>query len=245
MKHILIIFFIVLNLLAQESREKITIGTGIYTQTQPYKGVKKLLLPSPIIFFDNSIIYMRWTRIGLYFFGEKQENYAWAFSFTAMPRTYGYSSDDIEGMKERESSWEGGLSFSGKLKEFYIELMALTDILDRYDSYVVKTDIGYNFKINNFSFYPSLNISYQSSNFTNYYYGVEKDEVNINRKQYISSSGYQFGVQTYIEYPITQKLSTLINLKADILSNQAKNSPLINNKYIYSGLLSFMYSFEY
>ena len=245
MKRIVIIFFLFLNLLAQEKQEKITIGTGIYSQTQPYKGVQELLLPSPIIFFDNSIFYMRWTRVGLYFLGEKEENYAWAFSLTVMPRTYGYSTQDIEGMQERKSSWEGGLSFSGKLKNSYIEIMLLTDILDRSDTYVIKTDIGYEFKIANFTFYPSLNITYQSSSFTNYYYGVEKTEIMNNRVHYIANSGYQLGVQTYIEYPITQKFSTFINLKVDKLSNEAQNSPLVIDKYIYSGLLSFIYTFHY
>jgi len=245
LKKLFLLFFITIILSASEKKEDISAGLGMYMQTQPYKGVKALLLPSPVIFFDNSIFYIRWSRIGLYFLGEKKDNYAWAFSLTAMPRTYGYSSTAIQNMDERESSWEGGLSFSAKKDSYYIEIMALTDILDRYDSYVVKTDIGYNFKIAKISFYPSVNITYQSASFTNYYYGVKSSEVLNNRSEYIANSGYQFGIQTYISYPLTKSFSTLLNLKIDRLSNEAYRTPLVNSRYIYSGLLSFIYNFEY
>jgi len=245
LKKLLIFFFLLFNLSAKEKQESITMGIGLYSQTQPYKNVEKLLIPTPIVFFDNNIFYVRWTRVGLYFFGKKQKNYAWAFSLTAMPRTYGYSSKDIVNMKERKNSWEGGFSFIGKMQNIYLESMLLTDILGRYDSYVFKTDIGYNFKMAKFSFYPSINITYQSSSFTNYYYGVKKIEIMDNRIEYIVKSDYQLGVQTYIKYPITQKLSIFINLKVDKLSTEVKNSPLVNDKYIYSSLLSCIYTFHY
>ncbi len=247
MKYILIFFLIFSTLNAQEKskKETLSIGAGLYLQTQPYKDVNTLKLPSPVIFFDNSLLYIRWTRVGLYFLGEKQDNYAWAFSFTAMPRTYGYTSDDIVSMKERESSWEGGLSFSGKIDNSYMEIMLLTDILDREKSFVIKTDIGYDFKIDKFSFYPSINLTYQSKEFINYYYGVTQQEKTTFRDIYLPDGGLQIGIQTFINYPFTDTLATLINLKIDRLSDEAIDSPIVNEKYIYSGLLSLMYSFNY
>ncbi|MEA3228436.1 MAG: MipA/OmpV family protein [Campylobacterota bacterium] len=245
MKYLSILIFIFLNLSADEKKESVTVGAGLYIQTQPYQDVESLLLPSPVIFFDNSIFYARWTRFGVYFLGEKQDNYAWAFSLTAMPRTYGYQSSDIENMKERENSWEGGISFSAKFKDSYIEIMALTDILDREDSYVLKTDIGYDFKISSFSFYPSISVIYQSPSFTNYYYGVKESETTLLRKSYSADSGYQVAIQTYISYPFTKNFSTLLNIKADRLSHEAISSPIVEDRYIYSGLLSLLYNFEY
>ena len=245
MRFILILLFIFSILDAQEEKQNITIGAGPYIQTQPYKNVDDIVLPSPVIFFDNGIAYVRWTRAGVYFYGDKKEDYSWGFSLTLQPRIYGYKSSDIPGMDERKTSWEGGLAFSAKSDKTYIEIMALTDILDRHESWIVKTEVGHDFEFANFSLYPSLILIYQSSNFLNYYYGVKKSEELGARKEYIPNDGLQIGAQTYIKYPFSKKLSALINLRVDKLSKEATNSPIVNDDYIYSGLLSLIYTFQY
>jgi len=245
MKYLLILILIYSGLHAQEEKQKVTIGAGPYIQTQPYKNVDNIVLPSPVIFFDNGIAYVRWTRAGLYFFGDKQKDYAWGFSLTVQPRVYGYKSSDIQGMEERKSTWEGGLAFSAKTDKAYIEIMALTDMFDRYESWILKTEVGYDFEFANFSLYPSLIFIYQSSDFLNYYYGVKKSEELGSRKEYIPNDGLQLGAQTYIKYPFTKKLSALINLRVDKLSKEATHSPIVEDDYIYSGLASLIYTFEY
>jgi outer membrane protein len=245
MKYILALFLFFSILHAQDKKQNITIGAGSYIQTQPYKNVDDIVLPSPVIFFDNGVAYIRWSRAGIYFYGDKQDNYAWGFSLTIQPRVYGYKSSDIEGMDERKNTFEGGLAFSAKADKAYIEIMALTDILDRYESWILKTEVGYDFEFEHFSLYPSLILTYQSSDFLNYYYGVKKSEELSTRKEYIPNNGLQVGMQTYIKYPFTKKFSALINLRVDKLSKEATSSPIINNDYIYSGLASLIYTFQY
>lgn len=245
MKYLLILIFIFSSLQGEEKKQKITVGAGSYIQTQPYKDVDDMILPSPVIFFDNGIAYIRWSRVGIYFLGDKQEDYSWGFSLTVQPRVYGYKASDIEGMDERKSSWEGGLAFGAKSDKAYIEIMALTDILDRHESWILKTEVGYDFEFANFSLYPSLIFTYQSSDFLNYYYGVKKSEELGSRKEYIANDGLQIGAQTYIQYPFTKNLSALINLRVDKLSKEATQSPIVDEDYIYSGLVSIIYTFEY
>ncbi|MFT7005052.1 MAG: outer membrane protein [Sulfurimonas sp.] len=245
MKYLLILILIFSAIKAEDKTQNITIGAGAYVQTQPYTDVDAILTPSPVIFFDNGIAYVRWTRVGLYFLGEKKENYSWGFSLTAQPRVNGYESSDIEGMDERKDTWEGGLAFSAKKDKAYIEVLALTDMLNGTDSWILKTDIGYDFKLGYFSIYPSLSLTYQSSNFLDYYYGVKKSEELGSRKAYIANDGFQIATQTYIEYPITKNLSALINLKVAKISKEASDSPIVDEDYIYSGLLSFIYTFKY
>ena len=246
MRYILIFLLLFLSLNAQDEKQKLTIGFGPYIQTQPYENVDDILLPSPVIFYDDGLFYVRWSRGGIYFLGDKQDDYAWGFSLTTQPRTYGYEKNEISGMDERETTWEGGLAFSAKTDNAYIEIMALTDIFDRYDSWILKTELGYDFKIGDFSLYPSLIVIYQSSDFLNYYYGVKQSEVLTSGfNQYTPNDGFLLGAQTYIEYPFTDKLSALINIRADKLSQEATDSPIVREDYIYSGLISLIYTFEY
>ncbi|SFV67249.1 MltA-interacting MipA family protein [hydrothermal vent metagenome] len=252
MKYILLLALLTLSLYGEETQEKkkVTLGFGPYMQTQPYKGVDPLLVPSPVIFFDNGLFYVRWSRAGMYFLGDKGEEFSWGLSLTAQPRTYGYKAEDskyLEGMDERETTFEGGLAFSASYNDTYIETMLLTDMLVRYESWLFKTEIGDEFKLGKFTFYPSIIVVYESDEFVNYYYGVREHEVDttIGRTQFTPGAGWQLGAQTYINYPFTDKLAGLINLRVDRLPSSALNSPLIDSDYIYSGLVSLIYSFEY
>ena len=247
MRYILILLLVFLNINAQEEEEKqnITFGLGPYFKTQPYKNVDTLVLTSSVIFFDNGIAYIRWSKAGVYFLGSKEDDYSWGFSLTVQPRVNGYRATDIYGMSERKSSLEGGLSFSAKAEHLYIDIMAHTDILDRHDSYIVNTEVGYDLKLYDFSLYPSLFFIYQSSSFMNYYYGVTKSEEMASRPQYTPNAGVQLGFQTYIKYPFTEKISAFINLRIDRLSQEAIRSPIVEEDYFYSGLFSLIYTFEY
>ncbi|CAI6147283.1 MAG: MltA-interacting protein [uncultured Sulfurimonas sp.] len=250
MKYILLLALLTLSLYGQEmqKKKKVTLGFGPYMQTQPYKGVDPFLVPSPVIFFDNSLFYVRWSRAGMYFLGDKSEEFSWALSLTAQPRTYGYKAEDskyLEGMDERETTFEGGLAFSASYNDTYIETMLLTDMLVRYESWLFKTEIGDEFKLGKFTFYPNIIVVYESDEFVNYYYGVKQHEARADRTQFTPGAGWQIGAQTYIDYPFTDKLAGLINLRVDRLPSSALNSPLIESDYIYSGLVSLIYTFHY
>lgn len=237
-------------LLANDSKQEVSVGFGPYIQSQPYKDTSDFILPSPVIFFDNSVFYVRWSRLGVYFLGNKQDDFAWGLSLTAQPRTLGYKASDsvyLTGMDERKSSLEGGLAFSAKYKDTYIENMLLHDLLGYHKSWLNRTEIGTKYSVGKVNFYPSIVMLYMSDKFMNYYYGVKATEVNLtlNRPLYNAGSGFEYGVQTYIGFPITKNFSALFNLRYDRLPKSATNSPLVEDNYIYSGLASILYNFEY
>lgn len=247
---LLTLLFLLTALLFSSEKEEVTIGFGPYIQSQPYKNTSDMILPSPVIFFDNSLFYIRWSRFGVYFLGDKQEDFAWGFSLTAQPRTLGYKSSDslyLLGMDERKSSFEGGLAFSAKYKDTYLENMLLHDLLGYSKSWLNRTEIGTKYSIGKVNFYPSVVMVYFSDKFMNYYYGVKANEVNLtlNRPLYNAGGGFEFGVQSYVGFPIAKNFSALLNFRYDLLPSSAKNSPLVEDNYIYSGLASILYNFEY
>jgi len=249
MKFIFTFLLIISFLHAKDTKSTITVGVGPYFQTQPYKDVSNIILPSPVVFFDNGLFYVRWTQIGMYFLGQKNDTFSWGFSLTGQPRPNSYKASDsqyLQGLEDKKSSFEAGLAFSASMDKFYIDSMFVTDILDRYDSWIFKTEIGYQFSLSKFTFYPSIITLYQSSDFNNYYYGISQEESqNSQYTAYSTKAGLQLGAQTYIKYPLTKNLATLLNMRIDKLSSQAVASPIVVDKYIYSGLLSLIYTFEY
>lgn len=244
MKYLIVFLLIFTNIYAQ----KLSLGAGSYIQSQPYKGAKNIVLPSPVIFYNDGLFYARWSRFGAYFLGKKNDDYSWGLSATIQPRTYGYKASDsskLTGMDTRKNSLEAGLAYALKLDNFYFEVTAFTDMLNRSNAWIYEAEAGYEFNFGKFMFFPTISAIYQSSDFVNYYYGVKQSEANANRIYYNPSGGMQYEIQAYFKYAITKKISTLLNFKAAKLPSQATNSPIVDDDYIYSGLISLIYTFEY
>ncbi|NPA66420.1 MAG: MipA/OmpV family protein [Epsilonproteobacteria bacterium] len=242
------IFFALLLTISSLFATDLTIGAGPYVQTQPYKGADPIIVPSPVIFYDNGVIYARWTRFGVYFLGKKQKEYSWGFSLTVQPRPNGYSPDDssyLEGLDEKKSSFEGGLAFTLYGGGKYIEIMVMNDLLNRYNSYIAKVETGFKYQLGNFTFYPNIVVVYESKQFTQYYYGISSSEsTRTSYDIYQPSGGVRVAAQTYINYPFYDSWELFMNLRADKLSSKAKDSPIVEDSYSYSGIIALMYRFK-
>ncbi len=241
-------FFLFLLMTLFAIAEDLSIGAGAYFQTQPYKGVSTILVPSPVIFYDNGIIYARWTRVGVYFYGKKSDDLSWGFSLTAQPRPNGYKPSDSEalvGLDEKKSTLEGGLAFTMYGGGKYFEAMVVHDLLGYNKSWLTKAEAGFKYKLQKLSLYPSVVVAYESQKFTRYYYGISSNEAaRTSYPIYQPSGGVRFALQSYASYPLTKKLSAFFNLRADYLSKEAYNSPIVNTHFMYSGLASLLYTFE-
>ena len=229
--------------------EDMSIGFGMYAQSQPYKNLEPIYAPSPAIFYDNGIVYARWTRFGLYFFGDKTDNLSWGFSLTAQPRPNQYDpskSSDLAGLEEKKSSFEGGLAFTMYGGGKYLEAMVVTDMLNRYDSYIAKVESGFKYKKGKLSLYPSVVVVYESKKFTQYYYGITQEEASRTQyERYLPDGGLRFALQSYFNYALSDAWSLFFNARLDRITNNAYNSPIVDERYIYSGLASFLYTFDF
>ncbi len=240
-------------------KDDIYLGLGPYFQTQPYKDADPVVLASPVIFFDNSLFYVRWTRAGMYFAGQKKSDYAWGLSLTAQPQILGYyetapfnqlvSRDKtpiLHGMPSRESGWEGGLAASFESRDSFAELLLLNDILGQSNGLKIRLEIGKSFTMGRWYFVPSVLAVWLSQPFTNYYYGVSEDHADpaLGRTPYRSDAALNLAAQTYIKYSVTEHWHLLANLRADRIADTIYRSPLVGTQYLYSGMISVMYSFH-
>lgn len=244
-----IILIILLSVgVAFAKRDTIFIGAGPYMQTQPYKGVSARLVPSPVIFFDNNIFYIRWSKIGVYLAGKKKQNYSWALSLAAQPCTFGYSASNssyLKGMSNKNNSIEAGLELDGTYKTLFFNILSFHDVLNNNNSYMAHIQFGDSIKYKSLSLYPSILAIYYADKFNNYYYGVTHNEATPIRPYYHSNGGFNYAIETYLRYKITKKWYFLSYIRAEYLNKTIQNSPIVNSHYIYSGLLSVMYKLSF
>jgi outer membrane protein len=239
--------FIFLSLGAQ-AKDDTYIGAGPYVQTQPYNGADAVVLPSPVIFFDNHLFYVRWTRVGLYFLGESGDDFSWGFSLTAQPRPFGYEDTDsktLRGMADRSTSWEGGLAFGVENRTGFIEMLALHDLLDHSNGTLLRAEIGTEYTWGDWYFLPSALLIWFSDPFNDYYYGVRADEATASRPAYHATAGLNAAVQAYLSYSISEHWHVLGNLRTDYLNPTIRNSPITDDDFMVSGMVSLLYSFNF
>ncbi len=220
------------------------LGGGAYFQTQPYAGADALVLPSPVLFADNRLFYVRWTRVGMYVYGQQN----WGISITAQPRPFGYKGTDapiLAGMAERKSGWEAGLAMGGEFDWGFAELTWFRDILDHSNGSLLRLELGRFIERGKWAFVPSVFAIRYDAAFNDYYYGVRPGEATAWRPAYTASAGVNFAAQTYVKYSFTPHWHFLGNLRGDLLAGTIQDSPLVDKGYMLSGLLSVMYSFDY
>lgn len=257
MKHAL--FFLLLLPLPLFAKDDVYVGAGPYVQTQPYKDADPVVLASPVIFFDNSLFYVRWTRVGMYFYGERGENTGWGLSFTAQPQVLGYyetsgmtqlnhrdATPILQGMQERESGWEAGLSAAYERGEWFGEFLVLQDVTDRSNGTKLRLELGRSFRTGAWYFVPSVLAVWLSQPFANYYFGVRQDEADplLERPAYRADAALNLAVQTYVKYDLSEHWHLLGNLRADRFADTIADSPLTDKRYMLSGMLSVLYSFN-
>jgi len=226
------------------AKDRAFIGGGLYLQSQPYEETDGFTAISPVVFFDNELFYVRWTRLGMYFMGGKN----WGASVTLQPRPFGYETSDSQtfaGMANRNASWEGGLSIAGKNDLGFAELTFFTDLLDNSEGSLLRLELGKKIATNKWTFVPSLLAIYFDEKFNNYYYGVAANEATATRAFYVAPAGLNLAAQSYINYDINKNWHLLGNIRADYLSSGISDSPIVSKRYMLSGLVSVMYSFEY
>jgi len=228
---------------ADEAPRHAHLGGGAYVQTQPYAGADPIVLPSPVLFADNRLFYVRWTRVGMYVHGQQN----WGVSITAQPRPFGYRPEDapiLAGMGERKPSWEAGLAVGGEFDWGFAELTWFHDVLDCSNGSLLRLELGRFIERGKWTVVPSVFAIHYDQAFNDYYYGVRPSEATAQRPAYTASAAFNLAAQAYVKYSFTPHWHFLGNLRGDLLAGTIQDSPLVDKGYMLSGLLSVMYSFD-
>jgi MipA family protein len=241
------------------AKDDVFVGLGPYFQTQPYKDADPVVLATPVIFFDNSLFYIRWTRVGMYFYGQRTAEGGWGLSITAQPQVLGYYDSPamtqlnhrnptpvLAGMPAHESGWEGGLAAAYKHGDYFAELLLMQEIVPNSNGIKVRIELGKSFSYGHWYFVPSFLAVWLSQPFTNYYFGVPASlaDTTLNRPAYTPGAALNLAAQTYIKYDLSEHWHLLANLRADRFADAITDSPLSGKRYMYSGMFSVLYSFN-
>ena len=80
---------------------------------------------------------------------------------------------------------------------------------------------------------PSINTRYLSKKYTNYYFGVNRDELGGNiTNEYNPDGAFEFGAGLYGEYYFTKNISALAFVNMSRYSSEVRKSPITEDRII-------------
>ena len=98
----------------------------------------------------------------------------------------------------------------------------------------VGTSLSYAYPIGEkFVLSPSINATYFSKKYTDYYFGVDRDELGGNiTNEYNPDGAFEFGAGLYGEYYFTKHISALAYVNMRRYSSEVRKSPITEDRII-------------
>lgn len=235
MKKYLLTLLVLFSVVAVANDDfKASIATGYITRDSIYRGkeVKKIPVFGNVSYKN---IYLKGSEIGAKFidtdrfdtsiFVELQDGY----HIKPSKMNNGYKS-----IKKRNFQQTVGLIADIRLDEISKKLTLSPYFSAGHRGRQVGTKLSYLYvPQENIIISPSVNIKYLSKKYTDYYFGVDRDELGGNiTNEYNPDGAFEFGAGLYGEYYFTKNISVLAYLNMKQYSSEVTKSPITEDRII-------------
>ena len=167
--------------------------------------------------------------------------YRGPFKFALRPKVsvfnLGYDASDstaLAGMKDRDTMFSVGLKLSTRTKMGSFVLSGGYDVTGRNDGFegsLMYTNLV-SVPSTRLQFYPEVGVNYWSGKVSDYYFGVNSDEVIASganqRSEYSLDATTNYFVGYRVEYPLTKRWSLTHKLHKTWFDDQILDSPVVD-----------------
>jgi outer membrane protein len=223
---------------------ELALGFGTFWEKSPYKGVGSEVDPVPIISYRNGPLQIEGTEFSYSLLHDD------GFSFGLLGEIGigdGFEEDDsdyLEGMDEPDmTTLHGGLFCTYETPYVDFEFKFLNELQNEHSGQQLEFSIGREWEFGDFEIEPSVSVKYQSSDWTDYYYGVSRTESRPGRSYYEPGSALNISGELMIQYEVSPDISLIWMLECENLDSCIRRSPIIERDLIFEVFFGIMYSF--
>jgi outer membrane protein len=226
---------------------ELSLGLGVFWEKSPYKGVGYEADPVPIIQYRNGPFQIA-TEDGIEFsyLLFEDENFSIG-PLGSLMIGGGFEEDDssdLTGMDEPESTlFHGGFFSTYETPYFDLGLKFLNELQGEHSGQQIELSIEREYIFGEFEIEPSFSIEYQSSDWTDYFYGVSRNEVRSGRAEYDPGSAVNFSVGLMAQRKLSNNMSLIGMIECTKLDSSIDNSPIVEEDLILETFFGIMYNF--
>ena len=218
------------------------LGGGLRLTRSPYVDDESDLDLVPLYLYEGKYLFAHGTEFGAHLFRNDTFSVDAIASYNFMglepeplsiePR----QSDYFEGLTERQSTLDGGLSLGMRGGWGDLQLEWRHDLLNRSDGEEFDLTYRYRWDVGNWMFSPFVTLAWQDDSLTGYYYGVSDAEAKPDRPAYVpgNAKNASFGLNTW--YQLTDQVFLFGNLGFEGVDQKILDSPLVDDDYFGTGV---------
>ncbi|SIO59307.1 MipA/OmpV family protein [Paraburkholderia phenazinium] len=217
------------------------LGVGAGVAASPYKSGDTKFTPIPLISFDNKWIHALGTTIDL-------KIGKWDNVSVALRGDYavgdGYRNDDapiLNGMQNRNGTFWYGPALAWKSA---FGTLSADYLLGGNRGERAKLDFSKSFDLGRYSIEPYASVEWLSSDYVDYYYGVQASEARAGRPEYTGRAAYDTSVGTRVNYSITRRQKVVLDVGVSHFTSGVTDSPIVGRSYLPAARLGYIYQFN-
>lgn len=211
-------------------------GFGVAASQDVYTDFDNRIVPIPIIGYTGEKLRVYGPFISYELFSEK----GFTLDAQLVPVFAGYEEDDsavFTGMEDRDFSYAAGVGLNYNADSWVYSLSTNADILGKFDGYQASARIGKQFRVDKFMIEPSVGVTYQDSNYVDYYYGVRPEEATAFRNTYNGDSALNTEVRIAVSTRQFLGGMTRLEVGATFFDDSISDSPLTDDDTALSAML--------
>lgn len=225
---------------------ELSLGLGTFWEKSVYKGVGDEFEPVPLIRYFNGPFRLV-TEDGI---EASMALYQWedltCGPLLAMHIGEGFDAGDskhLRGMKEPdETTYVGGMFANYETPEFGVEFRFLNE-LSEHNGQQIEVSLEKEWEFGGVEIEPSVFLQFQSSRWTDYYYGVSRVERRSWRRPYDPDAALNVGAELMARYELMPGLDLIGMVECTRLANGIKRSPIVETGLMFDLFVGIMYSF--
>lgn len=211
-------------------------GFGVSASQDVYAGFGNRIVPIPIIGYAGEKLRVYGPFVSYQMFQRE----GFTIDAQLVPVFAGYEESDsfiFEGMEDRDFSFAAGISATYNTQSWTYSLSTNADMLGKYDGFQATARIGKQFRVNGFLIEPSVGLSFQDSNYVDYYYGVRPEEATVLRGLYEGSSATNTELRVAVSTGKFLGGMTRVDVGATFFDSSISDSPLTDDDTALSATL--------
>ena len=222
------------------------LGAHLYVTGSPYEGVEDFIVvfPAPTRFdpaiVTDDVFFIRDGDFGL----RRRFGNGWDLAGVLSIQTLGYGSGQspaLAGMSRRDWTIQGGISTGREFGRYRFDIVAQTDLLDEHGGQEYEFKLARLFDRETYYWSPQVDITYQSSQLVNHYFGVAAAEELPDRPEYRPGAALTWGASLEWGWKWHRHWFVSASAKLEWLPSEIRNSPIVNEDTTWSFLMTFAY----
>ena len=226
-----------------------TAGLAVAAGQNPYKDYDTMVMPIPVIQYQKDRFYFDSFKVGVNVVNQESTKVDIHTSY--LPLEFKGSKTDDKQLKKldrRKSTLLSGAGISHQFSQQKTTVKASlsADILDNSNTVLGEVALNHHFQITEKAVViPTIGVLWANKKHNTYYYGVSsKESTKTGISQYKADSSAHPYLGIHLHYGLKENIALFASGRVDFLSDQVKDSPMVDRSTITAIAVGATYSFK-